>query len=240
MNGGENVRVQKDMKELPGGEPEAKAARQDPVAAVVMALEEDIVLGRLHPRERLIEEELSERFSVSRHSLRLALAELDKMGLIERFPNRGAMIRAFSASDVEQLYAVRELLESTAAAQIVFPVEQTHISDLKAIQAQHDAAVDADDLVGVFRHNHEFHRKLFGLCRNHYLASAIETYSQRAHGIRFLVLADKAERDKARNEHHQMIAALERGDGDKLVALCRQHLPASKMAYLRAFGKIVG
>ncbi len=234
------MRVQKDMKELPSGESEAKAVRQDPVAAVVMALEEDIVLGRLHPRERLIEEELAERFSVSRHSLRLALAELDKMGLIERFPNRGAMIRAFSASDVEQLYAVRELLESTAAAQIVFPVEETHINELKAIQAHHDAAVDTDDLVGVFRHNHEFHRKLFGLCRNHYLASAIETYSQRAHGIRFLVLADKAERDKARKEHHQMIAALERGDGDALVALCRQHLPASKMAYLRAFGKIVG
>lgn len=233
------MKTQTDMQELPAGRREAKISRPDPVATVVMALEEDIVLGRLHPRERLIEEELAERFSVSRHSLRLALAELDKMGLIERFPNRGAMIRAFSASDVEQLYALRELLESTAASQILFPLAQTHIDELKAIQAHHDVAVDTDNLVGVFRYNHQFHRKLFELCRNHYLAGAIETYSQRAHGIRFLVLADKAERDKSRNEHHQMIAALEREDGDALVALCRQHLPASKMAYLRAFGKIV-
>ncbi|WP_246670620.1 GntR family transcriptional regulator [Agrobacterium sp. ICMP 6402] len=216
-----------------------KETKEEPFATVVRALEEDIVLGRLHPRERLIEEELAERFAVSRHALRLAIVELDRMGLVERFPNKGAMIRAFSASDVEQLYSLREILETTAASQILFPVEEPDIDDLKEIQAHHDKAVETDDLVGVFRRNHEFHRKLFSLCRNHYLASAIETYSQRAHGIRFMVLADKVERSKARDQHHQMIRALECQDGEALVELCKNHLPASKLAYLRTYGKIV-
>lgn len=210
------------------------------VGAVVHALEEDIVLGRLHPRERLIEEDLCDRFAVSRHTLRLALVELARMGLIERFPNRGAQVRSFSIADVEQLYALRDLLETSAAEQIPFPVDKRDLDELKQVQERHDHAVDTDDLVGVFRVNHEFHRKLFGLCRNVYLANAIETHSQQAHSIRFLVLTDKDERNKARKEHHQMIEAIEKGDRERLVALCRSHLPASKMAYLKAYGKILG
>lgn len=218
----------------------AKAGKQGTVESVVQALEEDIVLGKLHPRERLIEEELCERFSVSRHIMRLALVDLDRMGLVQRFPNRGALVKSFSQGDVEQLYALRELLETTAAEQITFPIDRADLDELKAIQARHDVAVDTDNLVGVFRINHEFHRKLFSLCGNRYLANAIETYSQQAHGIRFLVLADKNERSKARGEHHNMIEALERSDRKLLVSLCKGHLPASKTAYLRAYGKIVG
>ena len=54
------------------------------------ALEEEIALGHLAPRERLVEEELAERFQVKRHVIRQALADLDAMGIIVRQPNRGA------------------------------------------------------------------------------------------------------------------------------------------------------
>jgi DNA-binding GntR family transcriptional regulator len=224
-----------DWGGTPGHAPERGTA-----VFVVRALEEDIVLGRLHPRERLIEEDLCDRFAVSRHILRLALAELDRMGLIERFRNRGAQVKAFSPGDVEQLYILRDLLETSAAEQIVLPVGQADLDELKRIQARHDQAVANDDPAGIFRMNHDFHRKLFSLCRNTYLAGAIETYAQQAHAIRFLVLNDREQREKARDEHHQMIAALETADRGRLVTLCKNHLPASKAAYLRAYGKILG
>jgi DNA-binding GntR family transcriptional regulator len=211
-----------------------------PLETVIQAREADIVLGRLHPRERLIEEELCERFDVSRHILRLAFAELDRIGLVERIPNRGALVRAFSVHDVDQLYSLREMLESAAAAQIELPLSAPDLAQLKAIQSGHDEAVARDDLPQVFRVNQQFHRKLFSLCGNVFLAGAIETYAQRAHGIRFHVLADAAQRRKARDEHHMMIAAIERADRAALVQLCRDHLPASKQAYLRSFGNWLG
>jgi DNA-binding GntR family transcriptional regulator len=214
-------------------------AKQGSVELVVQMLEEDIVLGRLHPRERLIEEDLCGRFAVSRHTMRLAFAELDRMGLVERPPNRGALVRSFSGEEVEQLYALRDLLEAAAAERIAFPVQQPDLDELRAIQEKHDAAVDADNFVGIFKFNYEFHRKLFSLCGNHYLADAIKTYAQRAHGIRSYALADKNERNKACKEHHKMIKALENADRRKLVSLCRDHLPASKDAYLRVYGTIV-
>jgi DNA-binding GntR family transcriptional regulator len=205
------------------------------LAKVVAALEEDIVLGRLHPRERLIEEELIDRFGASRHLIRQALVELDRMGLIERIPNRGAQVRSYTAGEVEALYELRELLETEAARRIALPLTAKDLGDLKALQAIHDIAVAQSDFAGIFRANLAFHRKLFSFCNNAFLAGAIEAAAQRAHGIRFFVLTGPVEREQARLEHNAMVAAIENNDRESLVRLCRDHLPASKSAYLRTF-----
>lgn len=212
--------------------PRARKNGGTPTEVIVRAMEEDIVLGRLHPRERLIEDDLCARFDVSRHALRQALAELERMGLIQRIPNRGAQVRKMSIEEIQQLYALRELLETTAAAQIPLPVAEDQLAELRTIQDRHDRAVNDEDLVGVFRSNHEFHRKLFSLCENVFLSDAIENYAQQAHGVRFMVLTNREDRAKARDEHHAILAALAEGDQARLVKLCRDHLPASIAAYL--------
>src|SRR5271154_2262272 len=99
--------------------------------SIVERLEEDIVLGRLHPRERLIEDELIDRFRATRHLVRQALMELDRIGLIERVPNRGAMVRSYTVEEVEQLYELRGLLESEAAERIELPLDGKALAEIK-------------------------------------------------------------------------------------------------------------
>jgi len=72
---------------MDGAERQASTAR---VKQVANALEEEIVLGWLQPRERLIEEDIASRFEVKRHVVREAIAELERMGLVERVQNKGA------------------------------------------------------------------------------------------------------------------------------------------------------
>jgi DNA-binding GntR family transcriptional regulator len=55
-------------------------------------LEEQIVLGVLHPRERLVEDDLCERFNLKRHVARQVLAEVERRGLVERRKNVGALV----------------------------------------------------------------------------------------------------------------------------------------------------
>ena len=50
------------------------------------------------PRERLIEDESSARFGASRHEIRSAFVELERIGLVTRRPNRGAVVRDFSSN----------------------------------------------------------------------------------------------------------------------------------------------
>ena len=95
----------------------------DPLQQVVAALQEDIVLGRLGPGARLVEEDLADRLHTKRHVLRQAFIELERFGLVERKRNRGAAVRQLTLEDVTQIYAVRAILERAAAAQIPLPMK---------------------------------------------------------------------------------------------------------------------
>ena len=213
-----------------------KAARAKPQAAVpdvVEQIEEDIVLGRLHHRERLIEDELMERFSAKRHVIRQALLDLERMGVVERVPNRGAQVRSYTAEAVKQLYQMREMLETTAASLIPMPLSAEALDKLRKIEALHQDAVKKSDLKRVFRHNIAFHWALFENCGNPYLTAAINDFSHRAHVIRFHSLNQRRHLLRARDEHRAMIAAIEACDRPALIELCRKHLTPSKDAYLK-------
>ncbi|MGF6764575.1 DNA-binding GntR family transcriptional regulator [Paraburkholderia sp. GAS33] len=205
------------------------------IRRVADQLEEEIVLGLLHPRERLVEDDLCERFNLKRHVARQVLGEVERRGLIERRRHVGALVKSFTASEVTQLYALRELLETDAASRIVFPVGAAKLAELDTLQAQHDAAAQAGDLRRVFRVNMAFHRAFFALSGNQVLVDAIHEYERRTHAIRSVSIVFPVYLEKARAEHHQMIDALRRGDRDDLIALCRAHLVPSRDAYLNAY-----
>lgn len=221
--------------------PAAKAAKpkaatakpQASVPVVVEHIEEDIVLGRLHPRERLIEDELMERFGAKRHVIRQALLDLERMGVIERVPNRGAQVRSYPAESVRHLYEMREMLETTAASLIPMPLAAAALDELRKIQGLHEEAVRKGDLKRVFRLNIAFHWALFANCGNPYLTAAINDYSHRAHVMRFHSLNQRRYMLRARDEHRAMIAAIEACDRPALIELCRKHLTPSKDAYLK-------
>jgi DNA-binding GntR family transcriptional regulator len=203
------------------------------VSPVVAALEEDIVLGRLHPRQRLIEDDLMRRFAVKRHVIRQGLAELEQMGIVEKVPNRGALVRTYEPSEIQQLYVVRDLLESHAARLIPMPLGGTDLDELRKVQLRHDKAVEAGELGQVFHSNVEFHEVLFSKAGNRYLSEAIKQFALRTHGIRFYCLTYPGYLHQARQEHWEMIRAIETCDRQSLVKLCSQHLLASRACYER-------
>ncbi len=204
------------------------------VRAMVREFEEEIVLGRIRPRERLIEDDLMRALGAKRHVVREVLAELDRLGLIRRIPNRGAEVRDFARKEIEDIYELRALLECEAARRIPSPAPAELLVALKDIQNEHDRAVIAQDLCQAFRTNQAFHTILFAACGNTALNESIEDLARRVHGVRFYGLTDPRLLEAARLEHWAMIHALERGERDALVSLCRNHLPPSRAAYLQA------
>lgn len=206
----------------------------DVLAQMVAALEEDIVMARRHPRERLVEDELMAQFGAKRHQVRAALAQLEQMGLVQRRRNIGAFVRSFSPREVSELYEMRLLLEGEAAQRIALPVPDTALQRLQAIQLEHDAAVRQGDPRAVFRANLAFHQALFALSGSEVLTQAIAEYARRTHAIRFSTLVSADYRERSRQEHWQIIEALRQGQRELLVRLCRQHLLPSRDAYLQA------
>lgn len=221
---------------------EPASQTREPAAAVVIAksIEEDIVLGRRHPKERLVEQDLCEQFNTHRGDVRLALFELEKKGLVERIPNRGALVRGLTPSEVVEIYAVREELEVMAVRAIQFPVSPKNIEKLVKLQRQHSAAIAAGDLLTVFYSNLSFHQVLFGLCGNTCLIETIDLLAQKVYGIRSYANAFPESLDRARRDHLDMIKALRASRRDDLVDLTRRHLKPSPEAYIRAYERRFG
>ncbi len=223
------------------GEVAATDGNATALAGVIAAsVEEDIVLGRRHPRERLVEQDLCNRFNTHRADVRLALFELEKKGIIERIPNRGAMVRDLNPREVSEIYAVREELEVMAARILPFPVAAGDLDKLDELQSKHSAAVDRGDLITVFYSNLHFHQVLFGLCRNRCLIEMIEQCAQKVYGIRSYANAFPDTLDRARNDHVDMIEALRGSHREDLIALTRRHLKPSPEAYIRAYERRFG
>src|SRR5215469_4075519 len=124
-----------------------KRATADKIAT---RLEEDIVLGRRHPRERLVEQDLCDRFNTHRADVRLALFELEKKGIVQRIPNRGAIVRDLTPREVMDIYAVREELEVMAARILPFPVGATELAKLDHLHHAHPMPLHHDDLRTLF------------------------------------------------------------------------------------------
>lgn len=220
--------------------PKRRARQPAIVDVIARTLEEDIVLGRRHPRERLVEQDLCERFSTHRGDVRLALFDLEKKGIIQRIPNRGAMVRDLTPEEVRQIYAVREELEVMAIRILPLPVRAADLDKLEALQRKHGAAIGAGDLLGVFYGNLHFHQTLFALCGNACLIETIELLVQKTYGIRSYANAFPEALDRARHDHIAMIDALRSSRRDDLIALTRRHLKPSPDAYIRAYERRFG
>ena len=156
------------------------AAQIDRVVSELRAL---MVSGELQPGERIIELQFSSRLGVSRTPLRLALAELEKEGLLERLPSRGFRVRAFSVEDIADAVDVRGVLEGMAA-RLIAERGPSHawLEQMRAIVEQGKKLLESAvvnprttvDALAWGQINRSFHELLVQEANNRALASALE------------------------------------------------------------------
>jgi DNA-binding GntR family transcriptional regulator len=202
---------------------------------IVRSLEEDIVFGVFHPKEKLMEDGLLTRFGVKRYVIREALAQLNAMGLVERVPNRGAHVRELTPKEVIEIYDVREILEVAAARRTPLPAPKLLVEALKRIQDEHSEAIEQNNLRQVFRVNLRFHQEAFSACGNAKLSQGILEYAQKAHLIRAIKYSEPGYLRQLEREHRQIINAMEGKNREALIEIIRNHLPASRDTYLRVY-----
>lgn len=206
------------------------------ITKAVEAIKADIIIGRLRPREHLVEDDIMAKFNASRHTVRTVLANLEQMGLITRRPNKGAVVRDFSVQQVEEIYDVRVILQAEAARRLPMPADPQTIADLKAIHDQYCTALDAGRLIDVNILNDAFHRRIWQTCPNKYLADTIERLWVETTGIRWYGVGDMVLLSHSRGDHQRMIEQLQAGDRDGFVALAVDHILPPLEAFRRAHG----
>src|SRR5881296_1452486 len=101
---------------------------------IALALEDDIVSGRIAPGTVLRQEQLSDRFAVSRTPIREALRRLAALGLVSFVPNRGVRVRTISREELHEAFMVRAELESLATELAATKMTDESLAELDAAE----------------------------------------------------------------------------------------------------------
>jgi len=188
----------------------------------------------LTPGAPLIQEDLAQKFGVSRSPVREALRILAAEGLVVFQLGEGATVRRLSKSDLEEIYDLRLALEPLIARWVVAEARGRDIAALEALVQSMAKAHESDEWI---RRNYEFHCTLYHLTARPRtesiltgLLSAVQPYSEEN-------ISQLGGRTQADSEHVDMIAAIQNGDHERLSALIVEHIAAAKERLTKAYGE---
>ncbi|WP_279482162.1 GntR family transcriptional regulator [Aureimonas sp. SK2] len=191
---------------------------------IVNRLRDMIIEGALEPGTRLHEGQLGEALGVSRTPLREAIKYLASEGLVELVPSRGAVVRRFDRKDVHDMLVVIRELEHLAGR---LACEAGSDAGIAAVRRAHDAMVEryqARDRLAYYKLNQEIHTRIVELSGNAALAHVHAGLQMRLKRVRFIGHEGPEKWAAAVAEHEEMIAALEKRDGEALAEILARHL----------------
>ncbi len=108
--------------------------------AVVDRIRDLIVSGQLKPGDRLRQDDLAATFGVSAMPIREALRQLQAEGLVTFEPRRGAAVSTLSLPEYEEIYHIREALESLAVRWAVEDFERIPVERMRQLLAEIEEA----------------------------------------------------------------------------------------------------
>lgn len=169
-----------------------------------------IVCGKLAPGSRINEVHVAAALGVSRTPLREALTRLSGEAFVEARPKHGFYVRPMSASEVNELYAIRARLDPWALRLAGLP-DRAAIDQLAALNA---ALAATTDVAQAIDRDDEWHLLLLAHCPNSVLLSLIRQMMWRTRRYEHVYFSTPANRATAVTEHAKLIEMLRAGDLD--------------------------
>lgn len=209
----------------------AKARPAGSARDIVDILRTRIAQQQIAPGAKLRETELAVEFSVSRARIREAIAALESRGLVERVPNRGAVVTRLDLSQVFYIYDLREVLEGLATRLAVANVPPaTWKPDLERFKGPMKTLVERGDLDEYIAHYEDLRRRLIDAAANPLLAEMLDTIYEKTQVLirRIIILPGRAE--VGRRQHVAMLEAMCKGEALEAERLRREGLRTAKAA----------
>jgi DNA-binding GntR family transcriptional regulator len=189
---------------------------------IVAQLRQAIITGDLPPKSRLMEPELARRLRVSRTPLREAIRQLEAEGFVSTVPRVGCFVSEVTPQDVEELYALRVVIEGLAARQAAENSDPTERRILVGMLQ------DLEGRTGDFRRYHEisgqFHDAIAALSGNRRLQAIYHGLAQHVSRMRIVSTAVRGRPEISLRGHRRIAAAILRGRGAEAERAMREHI----------------
>ncbi|WP_369142525.1 GntR family transcriptional regulator [Streptomyces sp. R44] len=204
---------------------------------VLEELRRAITSGELRPGGPIRQEALAARFEVSRVPLREALKALEAEGLVVHHVHRGYFVAELSLDDLEEIYRIRELLETEAVRMAVRWMPDGTVATLERIQREVERAAGDGDVAAMAAANRLFHFTLIDASGMPRLVRLITTLWDATDAYRSLYYTEPTHRKQAVREHRAVISALRHGDEEATVRWLDEHRAHAVAALREVLGQ---
>jgi DNA-binding GntR family transcriptional regulator len=195
--------------------------------AAYQELKKRILTGFFAGRERLREIEVADELELGRTPVREALKRLQDEGLLTQEPRRGLVVTSLDPQSVSELYAMREVLEGTAAGFAARHATEAEISNMAAILAEQQGG---DDPVQA---NLAFHQAIYNAAHNRYLIRALQSLTDSTYLLGRSTLGSPARAALAIEEHQRILEAIRCGDAQAAAEASRSHIRQALLERLK-------
>jgi DNA-binding GntR family transcriptional regulator len=176
-----------------------------------------IVRGELKPGQRVAQEDVALRLGVSIAPVREALRVLEQEGQVVYRPRRGYFVTELRIGDLEEIYALRQMLEERAARRTLTELDEQAIRTIKSAAADCLIAAESGDVATELAANRRFHFAMLDSPGHPHTMRVIRLLwdSTEAYGAIYYNSAEERRRSIA--AHARIIAAIEKRNSDRLI-----------------------
>ncbi|BBB01289.1 putative transcriptional regulator [Actinacidiphila reveromycinica] len=193
-------------------------------SAVQQGVRQALAAGDMVPGQRLVEQELSDGFGVTRSSVREALQELAAEGLVELVPNRGARVRVVSIEDAVLITECRSALEVLCARRAAVHATDDDRQALGGIGEGMRAAVAEGALDTYSALNRRLHERVAAASGQTVAESLLDRLNAQMVRHQFRLAARAGRPAQSLPQHLAIIDAIVAGDPDAAEKATRAHL----------------
>jgi len=199
--------------------------------SVYEQIREAIQQGDFVPGERILEEEIANRFKISRTPVREALRRLEDEGLLVHQAHQGLTVAKLDYQMVMELFIVRDVLEGAAArmaAQFASAPEIELLVDMT--QREREVADSAEKMAA---HNRRFHAAICMMAHNRYLSKTLGVLSDSLALLSKTSFSLPDRRVKVLDEHLAIVEAIRDRDPERAESAARAHIHSAHRTRLR-------
>ena len=182
-----------------------------------------IVAGALRPGERVAQEEVAAQVGVSLAPVRDALRVLEQEGQLTYLPRRGYFVTELRIADLEEIYALRALLEERAVRAALPSLDEDALTRVVLAAKECADAAETADVAGELAANRRFHFGLLEAPEHPHLMRVIRLLWDSTEVYRALYYSSADERHAAIDAHDRILDAARARSVDRLVAELDAH-----------------
>lgn len=190
-------------------------------------LENDIIHG-VYPRGEIITElKLVEQLGVSRTPIREALRRLEQERLIED-TGKGSVVLGITVDDLLDIMNIREHIEGLAAYYACINMTEEGLKELKHIMDLQEFYFSKWDVEHLRQEDDKFHDVICELSQRTVLRDTLVPLHRKTRRYRKTAMQDKNRAAKSLQEHHEILAAFQERDSEKVKNAMNSHISRVK------------